>query len=113
MTRLAVSPETEFAAQLDTADICYEAQYKWHPSRKFRADFCIQGPSTKQRDWFLVEIDGGTWLPNTGHNSGTGKTRDCIKDAEALLLGYVTMRFTPGMVRNGSALDYVKRYLEA
>ncbi len=80
-----------------------QTQYKFHPTRKYRADICWPEIS------LIVEIDGGVWLPKGGHTSGKGYTNDRIRDCEALLLGYKMMRVTPEMVENGMAIDCIKR----
>lgn len=109
MTRATMPLADEMEQQLNLSSHLaaglFQREYRWHPTRRFRADFAWP----KQR--LLVEIDGGQWLRGTGHNSGTGKERDCEKDAEAALLGWVTLRFTTNMVRNGTALNYIERYL--
>lgn len=80
-----------------------QTQYKFHPDRKYKADFC----------WpeilLVAEVDGGVWLPKGGHTSGKGYTADRIRDCEALLLGFKMMRVTPAMVKNGMAIDYLGR----
>lgn len=73
------------------------------PGRKFTTD--IAYPDIR----LLIEVDGGMWLPKGGHTSGTGHERDCIKDAEALVEGYKTIRVTPGMIDKLIALDYIKK----
>ena len=83
----------------------FEREFKFHPTRKWRSDFAWPN------DNLLVEVDGGQWVQGTGHNSGTGKERDCEKDAEAVILGYRVLRFTTNMVEDGRALRYIERAL--
>ena len=80
-------------------------QYLWHPSINYRADLCWP------RERLIVEVDGGVYLRHGHHNSGKGYEYDRIRDAEALTLGFVVLRVTPGMVKDGSAVDYVDRVL--
>lgn len=79
-------------------------QYKWHPERKFKADFAYDFPPFK----LLIEVDGGTWQ-QMGHSTGSGIERDHIKDAEALILGFKTLRLTGTMVKDGSGIKYLEQ----
>ncbi len=108
MTRLILPLEDELAEQIRNARLPEYPlrQWRWHLTRRWRADF--GWPLA----YLLVEVDGGQWKQGTGHNTGTGRERDCIKDAEAALLGFATMRFTTNLVRSGKALEYIKRYLD-
>ena len=71
--------------------------------RKFRADFWW--PELR----LALEVDGGVWLPRSGHTSGTGYTSDRERDVEALLQGIVTVRYTSDQVRDGYAISTFKR----
>ena len=79
-----------------------EIQYKWHPERLFRADYAY--PDIK----LLIEVDGGTWA-KMGHSRGSGIEKDRIKDAEALMLGFKTLRVTGTMVMDGKAIGYLEK----
>jgi very-short-patch-repair endonuclease len=72
--------------------------------RRFRADLLF--PDQK----LIIEVDGGTWSGGR-HTSGAGYDRDCIKQNLALLNGYSTMRYTSRMVRDGTALEFIRRKL--
>jgi hypothetical protein len=82
-------------------------EFQFHPTRKWRADRAW--PAQK----LLVEIDGGGWLPGgaDSHGKGRGFERDRRKDAEALLLGYRTLRLTPKMVKSGEGIRYIAQLL--
>ena len=41
------------------------------------------------------------------HTRGSGFEADCVKYAEAMLLGYRVLRVTPAMIADGRAVDYV------
>lgn len=102
-----------------------EEQFYWHvlalglpqPERQYRI------PGSKRRfvydfAWpdkrLLVEIQGGVWVPNTGHTSGRGITRDCEKANEATLCGYRLLVFTGNMIeRNNEALDALMCFFNA
>lgn len=98
------SPEEEFALQLQADGIYFEREYYAIKNRKFRWDFFIANR-------LLVEIQGGIWVPHSGHNTGRAITRDCNKLNLATLAGYDVMSFTTDMVRDGTAIELVKQYL--
>lgn len=82
-------------------------QHLWHPTINYRADLLFE------RERLIVEVDGGVYLRHGHHNSGKGYEYDRRRDAEALTLGYAVLRVTPGMVKDGSAIEYVERVLHA
>ena len=86
-------------AQIPTPEI--ECQF--HPDRKYRADICWKPIK------FIVEIDGGIWKDKAGHTTGTGYERDRIRDAEAMGLGFSTLRVTHGMIKRLEAIYYIKK----
>lgn len=98
-------PEDLFAVQLAEKDIFFQREYKFHPRRKWRADFFVPAANA------LVEVEGGAWV-NGRHTRGAGFTRDCQKYNEAALLGLAVYRFTPEMVENGEALQTIQRAIE-
>lgn len=67
-------------------DAC--AEFKFHPTRKWRADFAI--PSCK----ILIEIDGGIWSGGR-HTRGGGFIGDMEKLNAAAILGYRVLRYQP------------------
>ncbi len=64
------------------------AEYKFHPTRRWRFDFC--NPLHKM----AVEIDGAVWS-NGRHTRGSGFIKDMEKLNAAAVLGYSVLRFTP------------------
>jgi very-short-patch-repair endonuclease len=64
------------------------AEFRFHPDRKWRADFAI--PSAK----ILIEIDGGVWSGGR-HTRGAGFVGDMEKLNAAAVLGYRVLRFQP------------------
>jgi very-short-patch-repair endonuclease len=78
-------------------------EHEFHPTRAFRFD--LAWPEIK----LGVEIDGGIWMPRSGHTSGKGYTADREKDAEALCLGWTVLRVTTDQVKNGSAIKWLLR----
>lgn len=97
--------EDELALQLQAHKVKFVREYKFSPERRFRADFYLLDTPV------LIEVNG--IFPMTsrtkqgGHQSWSGITRDYAKMAEAAILGYVTLCFTPEMVAKGVALEYI------
>lgn len=79
-----------------------EFEYKFHPTRRFKFD--LAWPDER----LALEIDGGTWTGGR-HTSGAGYERDCIKLAEAMILGWDVVRVTMSMIRDGTASDLMGR----
>jgi very-short-patch-repair endonuclease len=81
----------------------YEAQYRYHPTRKWRADYTF--PSVK----ILLECDGG------GHKMYWKVYRnDVEKMNAALFLGWQVFRVTTDMVRADDVyfLQKLQAYIE-
>lgn len=74
-----------------------EREYKFLKDRLFRFDFAW--PDKK----IAVEVEGGVW--NHGrHTRGEGFERDCEKYNLAVVNGWWVLRFTSGMIDDGSAI---------
>ena len=82
-----------------------KTEYKFHPTRKWRADFAFP----EQR--VLVEFEGGVYSQGR-HTRGRGFEKDCEKYNSAALMGYHVFRFTAGMVKDGSAVHIIERAVE-
>lgn len=81
-------------------------EFLFHPSRKWRFDFCW--PELR----LALEREGGIHKTGGGrHNRPKGYRDDCIKYSEAALLGWVVLRITADMERSGEALALVERAL--
>jgi very-short-patch-repair endonuclease len=93
--------EALMAFQLRVAKIPHETEYRFHPSRKWRADFAI--PARK----LLIEVEGGSWTEGR-HNRGKGFEDDCEKYSVAAALGWRVIRATTGQVESGLALHWIK-----
>jgi very-short-patch-repair endonuclease len=105
--------ETLLAVQLEQAGIPFDREYRFSPERKWRADFLMGNHDGPFGNYMvLIEVDGGTWLPEGGrHTRGPGFERDAEKLNAAAELGYRVLRFTPRMVESGEALAQIKRIL--
>ena len=80
-------------------------EVEWHPSRRFRSDFCW--PDRK----LLVEVEGGQFVQGR-HQRSSGFEADCVKYNEAVVMGFAVLRFSTRMVTSGEALRMVERFLE-
>jgi len=82
-------------------------QFKAIADRRYRWDFAY--PDYR----LLIEVQGGTWVANTGHTSGRGVARDCEKANLATVNGWRVLLFTGDMVKDGTALDTIIKAMEA
>lgn len=64
-----------------------EEEFRFHPERKFRADFCHITTRT------CIEIEGGIFSKKGGHSSISGILRDIDKYNELSFLGFRLFRF--------------------
>jgi very-short-patch-repair endonuclease len=85
--------------------VAFEAEYKFCPTRKWRADFAV--PAHK----ILIEIDGGAYVGGR-HTSGFGFEKDLEKMNMAQFLRYRVFRFLPKHVLRGEAKAYLRDVLE-
>ena len=76
--------------------------HAFEPGRKFRFDFAW--PDRR----LAVEADGGTWTGGR-HTRGGGYEKDCIKLNQAALRGWAVLRFTEGMIEDGTARETLEQ----
>ena len=76
------------------------------PDRRYAWDFCF----VKER--LLVDVQGGTWMPKGGHNTGKGIEDDCEKMVLGVLSGYRVMFVTALQVKDGRAVEWIERALQ-
>jgi very-short-patch-repair endonuclease len=76
-------------------------EYKFHPERKFRADFCW--PSER----IILEYEG-MFSRKSRHLTISGYKNDCCKYNEAQKLGYSVFRLTAIHVKNGQAAELLE-----
>lgn len=96
--------EEALAFQLTALKIPFEREVKFHPERRWRADFGL--PNS-----VLVEVEGGTWSGGR-HTRGSGFEKDCEKYAWAVILGYRVLRFTTNQVDSGIAISLIEKALK-
>lgn len=100
------APEAEFALHCRENNLNPVPEFRFHPVRKWRADFAFPARM------ILIEIEGGVWIQGR-HQTGKGFSADCEKYSHAALLGYRVFRFTPDMVKSGEAVQMVMEALNA
>lgn len=106
------SPKTDYKAMLvqqcEIAGLKLEPEFKFHPERKFRADWLVVGSQV------LIEYEGGLYSGGKrGHNSIAGIQRDIEKANLAQILGYVVIRVAPKHVVSGQAFNWIADALAA
>lgn len=101
-TRQPTEGETVLATHLRACKISFEQEYKFHPKRKWRADFLITG--TK----ILVEVEGGIWSGGR-HTRGKGYIGDMEKYNSAAMMGFTVLRFSTEQVKAGVAIKQIEQ----
>lgn len=93
--------EVLLATHLRACKIGFEQEYKFHPNRKWRADFLITG--TK----ILIEVEGGIWSGGR-HTRGKGYIGDMEKYNSAAMMGFTILRFSTEQVKAGVAIKQIE-----
>ncbi|EXI34644.1 hypothetical protein J647_3640 [Acinetobacter baumannii 846928] len=94
--------EVLLATHLRACKVGFEQEYKFHPKRKWRADFLITG--TK----ILIEVEGGIWSGGR-HTRGKGYLGDMEKYNEAAMMGFTVLRFSTEQVKSGLAIKQIEQ----
>jgi very-short-patch-repair endonuclease len=108
--RLPFSPRVDHWPALKVQLLAYGLpmpvpEHRFHPTRKWRFDFAW--PELK----LALEIEGGLYVKGR-HVRGAGAEADCVKYAEALVLGWRVLRVSPGQLRDGKALAWLTALLD-
>ena len=82
------------------------AEHRVSAVRNFRFDYAV--PMEKVG----IEIDGGVWTQGR-HTRGSGFIRDMEKLNLAAIEGWAVLRFTPQMVRDGTAERMLSDWIRA
>ena len=80
-----------------------EREYRFHPTRRWRLDFAW--PDRK----IAVEVEGVVHDGKGRHQTAKGYAADCEKYNSALLDGWKVLRFTPNVIKSGSAVAWIER----
>jgi hypothetical protein len=88
----------------DVQPIRIQPEYQFHATRKWRIDVALLDHD------IAIEIDGGAWIQGR-HGRGTGIEKDNEKYAALAIAGWRLIRCTPGQVKKGLVLEWVKQAL--
>ena len=102
--------EQTLAVQLEQAGIPFQREYKFHESRRWRADFMVPYYGWDKTTALLIEVEGGAYVQGR-HTRGPAFEADCEKYAAAAILGYRVIRVTPRQVEDGRALSWIRQAL--
>ncbi|WP_094148712.1 DUF559 domain-containing protein [Acinetobacter johnsonii] len=94
--------EVILATALRALNIEFDQEFKFHPSRMWRADFHLKGKK------ILVEVEGGIWS-NGRHTRGKGYLGDLEKYNAATMMGYQVIRFSTEQVKSGKAIEQIEK----
>ncbi|MFA3363622.1 endonuclease domain-containing protein [Acinetobacter baumannii] len=100
--RVVSEGEATLVQHLKSHKIGFEQEYKFHPERKWRADFLITG--TK----ILIEVEGGIWSGGR-HTRGKGYIGDMEKYNSAAMMGFTVLRFSTEQVKAGVAIKQIEQ----
>lgn len=92
--------EVAFALQLKANKVDFEREFKFHPTRKWSADFHLIGRK------ILVEIEGGLFSGGR-HTRGKGYINDMEKYNSATMMGYQVIRFSTKQVTSGKVIQEI------
>lgn len=97
--------ESELMFQIKAAELpAPQREYLFHPTRKWRADFCW--PAYK----LIAEVEGGVWSQGR-HVRGQGFIDDCEKYNEAACYDWTVLRFPEIFISDGRALEWLERII--
>ena len=102
--RVVSEGEATLAQHLKAHGVSFEQEFKFHPDRKWRADFHIVGHK------LLVEVEGGIWSGGR-HTRGKGYIGDMEKYNAAVGLGYRVLLFSTEQVKSGFAVNGINGLL--
>lgn len=104
--RKSVSPgEKLLSSHLDVYKIEYTKEFRFHPERRWKADFRIDGYP------ILVEVEGGVYS-NGRHTRGEGYSSDCEKYSTAAVMGWIVIRGTTDQVKKGLVIEWIRSAIE-
>ena len=98
------SAEGTLAMQLQALNVPFEREFRFHSTRRWRADFHLIGRQ------LLIEVEGGVWSQGR-HTRGKGYMGDMEKYNEATALGYQIIRFETSQVQSGYAFRWIENFL--
>lgn len=90
---------------LNALKIPFTKEFKFHPDRKWQADFRIDDMP------ILVEVEGGVFS-NGRHTRGEGYTKDCEKYSAAAINGWFVIRGTTAQIKAGLVIQWIEKLIE-
>lgn len=103
--RVLSEGEAVLVQQMKVLKIGFEQEFRFHPDRKWRADFYLTG--TK----ILIEVEGGIWSGGR-HTRGKGYLGDMEKYNAATMMGYQVLRFSTEQVKSGLAVKQIEKLVK-
>ena len=97
--------EALLESHLNALNIPFTKEFKFHPQRKWQADFRIDGMP------ILVEVEGGVFT-NGRHTRGEGYTKDCEKYSAAAVNGWFVIRGTTAQIKSGLVIQWIEKLIE-
>lgn len=102
--------EEELAFQLRAVKIEFEREFRFHPTRRWRFDFAIEGKK------LAIEVEGITYYGKNKdgsmklgrHQTAKGVEGDLEKYGEAMKMGWNIYRCSQKMVKSGEALKTIE-----
>ncbi len=95
--------KAELIQQCELVGLKLEPEFRFHPERKFRADWLVIGTKV------LIDYEGGIFSTGKrGHSSVSGIRRDIEKSNLAQICGYLVIRVAPDHVVSGQALKWIE-----
>ncbi len=94
--------EVKLATALKALKIDFEQEFKFHPERKWKADFHLVGKK------ILVEVEGAIWSGGR-HTRGKGYIGDMEKYNAATMMGFQVLRFSTDQVKSGHAIQQIEQ----
>lgn len=90
---------------LNALKIPFTKEFRFHPDRKWQADFRIDDMP------ILVEVEGGVFS-NGRHTRGEGYTKDCEKYSAAAINGWFVIRGTTAQIKAGLVIQWIEKLIE-
>lgn len=103
--RKKIDLEALFAQQLTDAGLSFRREFRFCPTRRWRADFLLLKPDQGGGDRVLVQIDGGGQFG--AHGTSRGIRQACERDSAAACMGYRVIRADRDQVKSRKALRWV------
>lgn len=97
--------EALLESHLNALNIPFTKEFRFHPDRKWQADFRIDDMP------ILVEVEGGVFS-NGRHTRGEGYTKDCEKYSAAAVNGWFVIRGTTAQIKAGLVIQWIEKLIE-